>query len=217
MQSNHTRIVAVAVLALSVSGCLSYSTLHGAEPVPEGESEVTAAPQGLAVQDANGSGGFPSGEVAVRHGVSSNSDVGVKLFSLGAGVDYNHAFVDSPSFSASVNPSFSAAHFADSVDDSEVGALGLLNVLADVYKSDALAVTVGLKPGLAYAYHDPLFGSETLGADTPVPLAGATAGVRIRVSDAFSVMPSVDAISPLAEQPGESVRATGSVGFSYRL
>lgn len=218
MRSPLAQMIVVALLGLSMAGCLSYSTLHGAEPVAEGGTEVTAAAQGLAIRDADGgTGGFPSGEVAVRHGVTSRSDVGIKFFSLGVGFDYNHAFVDSASFAASVNPSVSFAHYAYSADESEVGALGLLNLLADVYKSDTVDVTVGLKPGMTYGYRDALFGGGTLGADAPIPLVGATAGVRFQLSETIALTPSVDAITPLVDQPGSDVWATGSVGFSYRL
>lgn len=208
-------LLAVGCLGLLCSGCLSYSTLHGAEPVAEGETELMIAPGGLADRDADGSGAFPTGELAVRRGISSETDVGAKFFSLGASLDLNRSVIETPSFSASLNPYVSFTHYGEA--DTSFGALGLVNVLADVFKSDSLDVTVGLKPGVTYGYADVLFGSHTLEQDELTPLLGAMSGLRFPVSESISLMPSVDVMVPLIDESADEIWATGSVGVSFGL
>ncbi len=186
----------IAAIALFVaSGCISYSTLHTATPVEEGQTEgaVSGSFYGLSVDgDALA---VPNTEVAVRYGVTEQSDIGFKVFPVGMAFDYNHALVLEEDFALSVNPYLSATHIGSS-EGSVTYGVALANVLADVVRSDSATLTLGLKPGLVYALgsaNDGDFESAT-GA-----VIGGMAGVRLDMSATMTVMPSIDIITPVED------------------
>lgn len=183
-----------AALILS-TGCFSYSTLHTATPIEEGQTETTlsAGYFGVAVDAGSGTEPFdlPSTEAAMRYGVTTESDLGFKIFPLGFAFDYNHAVVNTEDFVLSVNPYLSVTRFGAGSNSLTYG-VALMNVLADVVKSDIATVTVGLKPGWIYG-----IGSTEAESDIATGgVIGGMAGVKVAMGDEVSVMPSIDVLTP---------------------
>jgi hypothetical protein len=86
-------LVIPAVIA--VTGCGSLTTFQTAEPLPAGRWQVAAAVSGASYRDRELDTRVPSAqvEVAVRRGVGADTDVGLKLYTLGAEASVKHRFV----------------------------------------------------------------------------------------------------------------------------
>ncbi len=212
-----------ALLLLTTTGCPSFSTLQTAETAGEGETDIAASGSLLrfgttgTIPDETGeesteSTGFtlPTAEVGVRHGLTDDLDLGAKLYLIGTAFELKYAFINNPNFTMSVNPYVSVTGFG--LDD-QSGAYGfaLLNVLADVAKTDIMTLTLGLKPGVFYA--------TVGGQGGPTPVAGGMAGLDLALSDAFSVMPNIDIMLPLSNFDADSVASltlyNAGVAFNF--
>ena len=183
-------LLAVITLGLSASGCISYSTYHTAAPIEEGVTEgyATGSLYGIAVDNASIS--VPVNEIGARYGLSPESDIGFKFHYGGVAADYNHAIILEDDFALSLNPYLNVGWIAGL----GVGTV-FLNVLADVVRQDDLTLTVGLKPGFIY-------GLGSIDDDISTSTAGAMGfmvGVRLDIHPDFSIMPSLDMVSPTTE------------------
>ena len=164
--------------------------MHTASPVEEGELKGFASGSfyGLAVDD--GSISIPTNEAGFRYGLSPQSDLGFKIYYWGMAFDYNHAVILEDDFALSINPYLSTG-WAGGLG---VGS-GFVNILADVVRTEEFTVTLGLKPGFFYALGgiDDDFSSTTGGA------MGAMAGVRLDLDPRFSLMPTIDVVTPTSD------------------
>ncbi|MFW5966516.1 MAG: hypothetical protein ACOCV2_03305 [Persicimonas sp.] len=201
-------ILAVGLL-LFTTGCPSFSTLHTATPVEEGETEMTlsASYLGMGASDAETGDSVnfsvPTFEVAGRHGLSPDLDVGAKIYPIGMGVDVNYAFLNEPNFALSANPYVGLTRAGNAGY-----GFALLNLLADVAKTESVSATLGLKPGVLYG-----FGGGSASAS---PVVGGMAGVKLGLSDSFSIMPNVDVLYPLADTgPFNTFLYTGGIAFNF--
>ncbi len=185
----------VAIVSLVVhAGCFSYSTLHTATPVEEGETEMTLTAGFYGAGIAGDSGDIPNSEFMVRHGITDASDLGFKVYPVGFAFDYNHALAMESGYALSVNPYLSVTRFSADDGSFTYGA-ALLNILADVIAGEAATLTFGLKPGFLYAMGS--FDDELETANTGV--IGITGGIRVNLGDSFTVMPTFDVLTPFDE------------------
>lgn len=193
MRSFSGYIFLVVIALVLSSGCISYSTLHTAAPVEAGETKTTLGASYYGGEFDGDSVEIPYTEVAVRYGVSDESDLGFKLFPVGFAFDYNHAVLQDDALTLSVNPYLSVTRLSSSEGSLTYG-IALANILADVVQADAITVTLGLKPGVLYG----IGGGE--GIDTATGgVIGGMAGVGVKLSEGLTVMPNVDVITPFEE------------------
>lgn len=200
-------ILAVGLLFFT-TGCPSFSTLHTATPVDEGETEMTLSASYLGAAASTGSGdslnlSVPTFEIAGRHGLSPQLDVGAKLYPIGGAFDVNYAVLNEPNFAFSVNPYLGLTRAG-----SAGYGFALLNLLADVAKAESVTATLGLKPGVSYS-----FGGGAAGA---APVIGGMAGIKLGLSDSFSMMPNVDVLFPMGDTgPFNTFLYTGGIAFNF--
>lgn len=186
-------LLVVATIAIfTSSGCVSYSTLHTAEPVPEGQTEGAVSGSFYGLSADGESLELPNTELAIRYGVSEDSDLGFKVYPLGVAFDYNHVLVEDEGFLLSANPYISGTRIVGG-DASVTYGFALFNILADVVRSEAATVTLGVKPGFFYGIGtaDDEFASST-GA-----VVGGMAGVRLDLGATMTIMPNIDIITPV--------------------
>jgi hypothetical protein len=206
--------IALFVL-LAGTGCLSYTTVHTATPLEQGEASFKGAGgyQSYALPNfddsASASINVPATEFHGRVGLGNNMDLGAKLFFFGGGVDLNYAPINTSNFALSVNPAiaYSQISSGSGQSTSEVGwGTGVVNVLADVVKTDAFTFTVGAKPGLVYLRAD----NDSI----TTPALGGTAGLEFRVNDNFTIQPWVDSLYNFET---DTMLVTGLVGFGGKF
>lgn len=211
-------VVAAAALLFG-SGCFSYSTLHTAKPVEQGRTQITLAPAYIGIGVDNTEGGadstfeLPTAEIAGRHGLTKDLDVGAKIYPFGVAFDVNYAFINQSNFAASVNPYLSITRFSASDDSSDASftwGTALLNVLFDVVSTEQLTLTLGLKPGFLYA----IGSSEETNADS-FGVIGAMAGLQIKLTDTFGLMPNFDVLTPMNDNFGEGYLYNFGVAVMY--
>ena len=200
-------LLCVLVPALFATGCISYTTLHTARSVDEGETQVVLAPGVFGLDTGDDNAFLPTTEVAVRHGFSENFDLGFKLFPLGLAVDGNYTVINEESFALSVDPYLSFTGISSN-GATFVWGTALLNILADVVSTDVITVTLGLKPGA-------LFVTGSADGETDAVsggVIGGMAGVKIQATEGFALMPSVDLLVPFE---GGGVLYSGGVAFIF--
>jgi hypothetical protein len=210
-------LAAAATLSLIVStGCFSYTTGHTATPVEKGRGNISARAGYTGVTSSGDvpGGNVPYFEFAGRYGISDNVGIGAKLYPIGVGLDLNVAAVNSESFALSINPAFSF------VTTGSIGGQGsatygtaLANVLTDVVKTENFILTLGLKPGILYAFSN-VSGITGQGVNFAL---GGTIGAKIWASDSFAIMPWIDVLSPVGAGPGSRVLFTGMIGATYKI
>lgn len=179
-------------MLLVSSGCISFSTLHSAKPVPQGTTETALGASYYGFGYADDSVEVPYTEVAVRYGVSGDADVGFKVFPLGFAMDFNYAVLNEDAMVLSLNPYVSVTRLSAGSSSLTYGFAGL-NVLADVVSSDPVTLTVGLKPGWLYALgsgeDDSEFGTGAV--------VGGMMGLRVKMGDTIAIMPNFDTLTPI--------------------
>lgn len=208
------------LMGAGTTGCVSYSTLHTAKPLEEGRVQITLSPNAYGIvlrddQDAT-SRVLPTAEIAVRVGIAENMDVGTGVFPMGGAVDLNYAIINEPGLVLSLNPYISITHLNDdfgatSTNSAITYGVALFNILADLVTSDIFTLTVGVKPGILYGVGYAEDFKMATGA-----VAGALAGLTIRLGDDISLMPAVDLLMPVQDF-GEVLLYTGSVALNFGL
>jgi len=204
------RYVSLAAFAVFfATACQSYSTVHTATPVEEGTAEIKAAAGGYGASVSTGGESanavIPNFEFHGRYGLGNNMDFGGKIFPIGAGFDFNYAVVNESSFAFSINPAISGLTAGGGGSSGFVG-FGLLNLLADVVKTESFVLTVGAKPGGQLAAGG--------GASQFTPMVGGTLGATVNLGDTFALQPWFDA---LYNVDGGGLLYTGLLGFSFSL
>ena len=212
------RLLYVSLFALLVplSGCFSYTTLHTATPVEKGTGQVNISAGFFGIGDG-ASGGVatvPAPEFAGRYGVADDMDLGIKLFFLGTAFDFNWAVVNNENLAFALNPSVSVSSFSLGVEGGDRASLtygtALMNLLLDVKPSEMVTLTIGAKPGWLYAVGSA--GGESNAATGFV--AGGMAGLQVKLSDIFALMPSFDIIVPVTDDTA-GYFFSGGVGFQF--
>lgn len=215
--------LALAALLVFGSGCFSYSTLHTAKPIPQGEVRSMSAVSYYGASVDGESGDYPTVEGGARVGLTEDVDVGGKFYLFGVAGDVNWAFINEPDFVMSVNPYLAFMRFnVGDTDSSASWGVGLVNILADVVNTDVASVTVGLKPGFMYGFSSvssELVENETDGTTTTAgsnfdPVVGGMAGVTLHLTNSFSIMPSFDVLIPV-EYAGDLTLYNVGVSINY--
>lgn len=87
---------ALASLAVAAAGCGSVTSYHSAETLPRGRWHLQAALSAGAYKDTPQQSQTPSAqlELSARVGVASHTDLGVKLYTLGAEASARHRLFD---------------------------------------------------------------------------------------------------------------------------
>ncbi len=205
-------------LLLPLTGCFSYTTLHTATPVGKGKVQVNLAPGvfGIADSRSGDSVTLPTTEIAGRYGVTDDFDFGVKLFFLGTAFDFNYAIVNEDNIAFSVDPYVSISQLSGNVggDTSTniVYGVASLNLLFDLKPSDMITFTIGAKPGWLYILGN-VDGNVDLGTGFA---AGGMAGIQLRVTENFAIMPSVDMLVPIMDD-NQGLLYSGNVGFQFGI
>lgn len=205
---------AMALLLPLAASCTSITTLHTARPLPVGETEVVFAP-GVYVFDDTDPGDetawLPFFEGGVRHGFGERVDAGLRTTAFATfSADVNFALVKTERFALSVDPTVSV--FGLLVPDLWISTLWL-QVLADVYTSDDLTVTVGVKPGYASVDLDDDDGD--FGFRESTEMLGFGLGARWRASDSLALLPELNVIFLQDDELDDEVIWTFAVGFAF--
>ena len=211
-RSNIPRQLIIMLLGVVVfPGCFSMSTMHTARPIEEDANEISFAPitVGLAAPDetivdsdgdvisrTNVSLAVPSVEAQFRHGFTPRFDMGVKLYLLGAGMDFNLLVLDKPNLAISIDPGFTATYFGAGDARLFLGTLWL-PVLFDVLTTEKITVTVGPRAGLFFAgasSDDPDDGGDVYADSMVDGMLGGMTGVKFQFTDRFYMMPEFDGV-----------------------
>ncbi|MBN2717027.1 MAG: hypothetical protein JXX14_14345 [Deltaproteobacteria bacterium] len=231
--SNAVLIGAVVVSLGSLTGCFSISTMHTARPIEKGASEISFAPVSVGlvapeevIQDSDGSViarsdaslTVPSMEGQFRHGFSDRFDMGVKLFLIGAGMDFNLLLVNKPTFAMSLDPGFTATGIGAGDNSVFIGTLWL-PVLFDVDLSEKITLTVGPKTGLliAAASGDSAADDSDDSAYTASAvdaMVGGMAGVKVQFTKSFYMMPEFNGVY---EFDANYFWWTAALSFGFRI
>jgi hypothetical protein len=89
-------LVLVAALVVGLAACGTYTTYQTAEPLARGRWQVSAALTPGLFNDTPSRTKTPTviTELALRRGLGSDTDVGLKLFTIGSEVSVRHRIVD---------------------------------------------------------------------------------------------------------------------------
>jgi hypothetical protein len=92
---SHRDLVTRVALMAALAGCGTYTTYQTAEPLAPGRWQLSGAITPAAFSDRPQGTRTPSviSELAVRRGVAAETDVGLKLFSVGAELSVRHRLV----------------------------------------------------------------------------------------------------------------------------
>lgn len=216
----------------ALSGCYTHATMHRAEPVPQGDSEITLGGGLLGGINGGRSGtdgtdNVPSLLLQTRFGLGEDLGLGFRLNGIGLEADLNWAYVNRDDLALSLNPEVSVAFNKPSplARDGNLGTplisnhvLTSVNLLADVIKKRDFDLTVALKPGFMFR-----LGQNFVGRTGPV--LGAGVGMRIDMPDgSFNgvdalITPSIDVLLPLHPETlgyGQ-LGYSAMVGFAVKL
>ena len=220
-------VVTGLLLASAISGCVSYGTVHTAEPVESGGKAVSLG--------GGASGGVVQGEHAGaplffyqnRLGITDSLDAGLRLQGVGLAADLNYAFLQRPSWTLSFDPELSfVANQPAGVN--KLGAraapqianrLGLrLNLLADVLKLPHFDWTFRLAPGWLVATGPNFLGSDGLVAEAGTSMRYVVPGRMIQSAIPF-VFASFDTFVPFGRRPAWRGRFgySGVAGVGMKL
>lgn len=86
------RLSLFAAALLLSTACSTLATLHGAQPLPKGRSEITVAASAQTGSNALSYAGFPIPqlELAGRFGLADDLDLGLRVWMIGAGFDFRY-------------------------------------------------------------------------------------------------------------------------------
>ena len=193
-----------SLLALC-GGCTSIASLHTARPLPVGATEVVFAPGAYVFEDTD------DGESeTLRFGERVDAGVRTTSFSM-LSADVNFAVVKTERFALSIDPSVSYFGLPFSGDFSITYLW--LPVLADVYTSDDLTVTVAVKPG--YASVDLDDDDDDFWFDESTELLGFGIGARWRIGERTVVLPELNLVTFDDDELGDQRIWTFTLGFAF--
>lgn len=209
----YLKLISALFVALLATGCIGSTTYHTATPIPQGEVEIGVLPGVYGISTDAGTIALPQVGFGVRAGVSENMDFGARINGPLLTADLNIAVVNNPDFAFSIDPSVSAFYF--SVGDGSVfWMFADVGLLADLVKTESTIFTMGLKPGYIYASTSAGSDDEEISASGDGFTVGLTAGVKIKLGESLSLMPSVDVLTPV-ENFGDGVIFNAGVGILF--
>ncbi len=203
MNAHHSSLVGLVgmlapLIGLCLAGCPSLSTLHTARTTPIGRTEIGVNAALYGVRNGDGGGGaLPTAEFQLRHGLSDDVDLGIKVYPFGIGLDGSFMVEASDSVVVAINPGVNLIRLQTDSDNLTVTYLWL-PLLADVITTRAATVTIGARVGYA------IFSGESSGQrDTAAGLLyGGMVGIKLRLAERFAVMPELDLLRGTAADTG---------------
>ncbi len=208
-----TRIFVFFALMTLATGCIGSTTYHTATPIEKGELEIGVMPGVYGVTSDAGSVVLPQVGFGLRTGVADNMDFGVRINGVTVTTDLNIALVNETDFAFSIDPALTAFFFSVG-DGSLLWIFAEVGLLADVIKNDAMTMTLGLKPGYTYVSVGAESENEEVTASGDGFTVGLTAGLKFKVTESLSIMPSVDVLTPV-ENFGEGLIFNAGVGILF--
>lgn len=210
-------LIAVPLLLAFSAGCPSVTSMHTARPIAPGEFELGVAPV-LVGSVADGKGtGLPWIQFGMRYGISDTVDFGLLYVPpLQVSTDVNIAIINTGSFALSIDPTIQP--IAAGGDNEAIFLVwAYLPVLIDVVGTETFALTLNVKPGVAYASAASDLGGEDelLESGTTYVLGGGI-GLKIMLTDRFGIMPELGATYFL-DAPNDVVYWTAALGFMFSI
>lgn len=210
---NLTRAACLFVFIILGTGCIGSTTYHTATPIEQGELEIGVMPGVYGVTSEAGSIILPQVGFGLRTGVAENMDFGVRVNGVTVTADLNIALVNKPDFAFSIDPAVTAFFFSIG-DGSLLWIFAEAGLLVDVVKNDAMIFTLGLKPGFTYVSVGAGSDSEEVSASGDGFTIGVTAGIKFKLTESLSLMPSVDVLAPV-ENFGDGFIFNAGVGILF--
>ena len=188
------------VIVVLMTGCLSTSSYHTAQPVEVGETEIAVAMEATTWTDDDSGFVVAHPRIMVRRGISEEMDFGLRAGQFGIAWDLNRVVVHDDSKVISINPyigwsmerffgdgELNLGEFVGSVelDEHFMVVTALLGILVDFSVGDNSTLTVGAKPGFLN-----IRDAET---GTTQMMIAASAGMKFDLGSSF-VFPEVNAI-----------------------
>ena len=220
----------VLLVSLLTPGCFSYTTMHTAETVGSGETEVAFG--GGVLGGVNGVDGEDKldnesiGALGARYGLSDRVGFGLRLNGMGIAGDLNIALVQNSNFAFSVDPEIAAVfQQSHALQDGTLltpkvahHLAGSVKLLADIVKTKFVDLTVGVEPGFMYATDINFVGKTG-------PFLGGSLGMRYEVPMGDSpfmqpiVTPAIDVMFPInrADLARPTFGYTAIFGLTTRL
>ncbi len=194
-----TRRVLAGLLAISLSGCASFTTMSTARTLPAGHWQFSLAPIGLHSEDwAIGEGDIPGSftfvqlEAGARYGLTDSLELGGKLWLGGVGVDLKWQLLRTEFLDVAVDPG--VGYLALS------GEGGTLHVVT-LYPALLLGIPLGggsqlvLGPKVVDQIFIAAAGGQT--ASESALFAGSTVGIALRLGERFTLLPEVAFMWPV--------------------
>lgn len=195
----------LAVLALALFGCPSFSTMGTARTIGRGKTQLLVAAEGMGSATHSGVGVLPQLELAGRYGFTDDVELGLKAWYLGAALDAKVQLIRSANPESGLDVAF----------DPTIG-WGAPN---------KLTVAVPLLLGFNFrGGHQLVLGPrlvDQLWFDPAQPaaravnalLAGMSVGFAWKISERVRLMPELSVLYPIAAAPGVSTYAGTGVAY----
>jgi hypothetical protein len=210
-QANGVQRLAAVIAAGLLSACPSISNMHTARPLLVDEVEKTAS-LGLNRLDDGSTGDvdyLPQFDVMFRKGYGKHYDAGIRAnLSALVQADVNYALIQTDHFALSINPIVAALPSPDGL-----ATYWWLPVLADVYTSDDLIVTISGRWGR--------FNLEVTDDDDFFNFSESThfyafgVGARYESASGQIWMPELSYLVPLDDEFEEDNVLSCSMGFVF--
>lgn len=197
-----SRVAVAPGLLLLLSACPSLTTMHTARPIEPGRTQLGGSAVVFGTKGDGASSGILVAELHIRHGFSETFDFGVKVYPVGVQVDFNILVVDSESFAMSLDPSFSGIGGAGGIV-----LYAWLPLLMDVVNNEAVTLTIGPKVGV-------MLGAALAGGSGAALATGAMAGLKIKITETFAVMPEADVYEVFGDG-AKAVIWVGGIGVAF--
>ena len=197
----------VAVCALMLGGCYSFSTLGRARTVEEGHFEAWGAPEALVVATDSGGSIRPVGELGIRYGATREVELDARVTTLGLTLGPRVQLYRSP--------------------DPHQG-FDLLIAPALAYTAqDKLALEVPVLFGINLGEHQIVIAPRLVyqmrlaapGLSVPVNFlyAGASVGVAIQLDSHVALMPEVALLGQIYADPGFTSNLASALGIQASI
>jgi hypothetical protein len=192
------KALALASVALLLSGCASFSRLTTADPVPAKDVELTVALAAVAARDTQYEVGwiYPTFELGARLGLGHDMDAAVRLYGVGIDLSWKWRFARTTRWRFALAPSFAFAKTNDqSITTDASFTFVHAPILASVDLGEPTTLTFGA--GLLYAGFFPYGGGTAHGL-----MFGASSSLLVDASSVVGFLFELDAYMSIAgEEP----------------
>lgn len=186
MRARRDLAAATACVAVLHAGCSTLATRQTAEPVAKGKWQLSGGADALYLRDVRQQTKVPSGmaELGVRYGLGGDVDVGVRVYTIGAGVGAKWRFVNR-SWMLALAPEFNYVYTPENATTTKAMFLyGHLPLIAGHRFSDRMGIHFG--PKSLYGFYYPTTGGQAHGLSL-----GVFCNTDIRLSRRWRVVPEL--------------------------